>query len=181
MENSLFFLDTKTKSNIPEWSYFVDEVNKIFRLTKKEKYWLSNCNTAKLIVEIPFAAGCFNPERTAISHLCIYIIEIKGFHKYFDHTPDDDYSIFQRLKLISNFESGNKTIIKHGMNILALKMIEGYHNSQFKDKILNHYNPLNTHQWNYIVIKNKLLKDINNYKNESLDFYITNSERGWSW
>lgn len=75
MENTLYFLDTKTKSNIPEWSYFVNEVN----------------------------------------------------------------------------------------------------------KILNHYNPLNTHQWNYIVIKNKLLKDINNFKNESLDFYITNSERGWSW
>lgn len=53
---------------IPEWNYFVSELQKVFKLTKDETYHIENSITAKIIATIPYAANCREPERIAISH-----------------------------------------------------------------------------------------------------------------
>lgn len=150
------------------WNYFVKEMKKVFRFTYKETKWFKNCKTAKLIATIPFAAGCDAPERTAILHLCAYIAEIKGFHKYCSHLPSDDINLFKRLDAIATFENGNQAIIEEGMNILALIMIEGYHKSEEADKKNNVYNPFVSGAWNYEELKFKINNKIkrNNYFSE---------------
>ncbi len=162
-------------NDFPEWEYLATETAKVFNLTKKEAENLYNCNTAKIIAAIPFAANCKEPERTAIAHLCIYVAEVRGFQKYYAHLPSDDDDIFNRLSFISNFESGNQAVIEHGMNILAYIMIEGYNNSRDKDLQEGKYNPFNSGKWNYKELNNLLMKKINEMECSLIDtFFISN-------
>lgn len=164
------------KSNIwdlPEWNYLVEEISKVFRFSEDEKQYFENSYTAKLIATIPFEAGCIEPERTAIAHLCVYVAELRGFQKYYAHLPSDDDDVFNRLARISTFEGGNKEIINHGMNILALIMIEGYKKSMEKDKLNNVYNPFVSGKWNYQSIKNKLIWEINKIEVPNFDWIFT--------
>ena len=157
------------------WEYFVQEMKKVFRFTRKETKWFRNCKTAKLIATIPFAAECDEPERTAIAHLCIYLAEIRGFQKYYAHLPSDDSDLYKRLGFISTFEGGNREIIEYGMNLLALIMIEGYHRSEQKDKQNGTYNPFISETWDYKLLRNKItqsLKDNNYFNFLSLDDWI---------
>ncbi|MBR1638106.1 MAG: hypothetical protein IJ688_01825 [Treponema sp.] len=159
---------------LPIWDYLVNEVSNVYKLTPEEKKQLENSYTAKIIATIPFEAECKNPERTAIAHLCLYVAELKGFQKYCSHLPTDDNDIFNRLAFISTFESGKQEIINHGMNVLALIMLEGYKRSIEKDRINNVYNPLISGKWNYQSIKNKLLWEINKINVPNIDWIFTN-------
>lgn len=168
-------------AEIPEWDYFISEITKVFNLSDIEIKRLSNSTTAKLIAAIPFAAHCYEPERTAIAHLCLYIAEIKGFQKYCSHQYSDNITVFNRLSFISTFEKGNEKTIEHGMNMLAYIMIEGYHKSMQYDKKNNIYNPFVDKSWNYKQLKKTITKTINSYSNELLDTIFTVSPiGGWS-
>ena len=115
---------------VPEWDYFVSEIQNIYRLTNEETEDFSNNTTAKIIAAIPFFAGCYRPELSAISHLSLYLNEKKGFQKFCSCTTLDKTNIFERLEPISNFRGGDKKIIQYGMNTLAYIMIEGYHRTE---------------------------------------------------
>lgn len=158
---------------IPEWDYFVTEIKNVFNLSQKEFQKLRNSSTAKLIAAIPFAAGCYEPERTAIAHLCLYEVELKGFLKHCSHTQSDDKDIFNRLAFIGTFEGGNEKIIEYGMNMLAYIMIEGYHKSERSDRHNNVYNPFVSGAWDYNKTKSKILNVLNSYSNPILDGIFT--------
>ena len=164
---------------VPEWDYIITELSNVFRLTKEETERLYSSNTAKLIAAIPFAAGCKEPERTAIAHLCIYEAEILGFQKYFAHLPSDDSDIFNRLRCISDFDGGNKEVIDHGMSLLALIMLEGYNKSKTEDKKNGIYNPLTSQAWDYISIKQLLLSRILEIDCPELDSYFIPPKLNW--
>lgn len=159
--------------NLPEWDYFVNEITKVFGLTKEEKEKFENSNTAKIIATIPFEAGCNEPERTAIAHLCIYMAEIRGFQKHFAHLPSDDFDIYNRLAFISTFDGGDKNIIKHGMDILAYIMIEGYKKSEAEDLQNNIYNPFVSGNWDYKELKNHILLEVNKMYVSNLDWIFS--------
>lgn len=166
-------------NNFIEWNYLATETAKVFNLSNKESEILYNSNTAKIIAKIPFAAGCKEPERTAIAHLCIYEAEIRGFQKYYAHHPSDDEDLFNRLAFISTFEEGNQAIIEHGMNILAYIMIEGYKRSKDKDLKEGIYNPIANGKWNYKKIKLKLQRKINEIDCPDLDRYFIPVKATW--
>lgn len=167
--------------NFIEWDYLATETARVFNLTDKETVQLYNSNTAKIIAAIPFVAGCKEPERTAIAHLCIYEAEIKGFQKYYAHLPSDDDDIFNRLAFISTFEGGNPAIIEHGMNILAYIMVEGYNRSKEKDLYDGIYNPIANGNWNYKELKNKLRKKINEIECPDIDRYFIPLKANWKY
>lgn len=170
MYNSTLALKNNQNTwNLKQWDYLVTEISNVFRFTNEEKDVFSNNPTAKLIASIPFVANCIEPERTAIAHLCLYVAELKGFQKYCSHVPSDDSDIFNRLAFISTFEGGNRAIIEHGMNILALIMIENYKRTEKSDKEKGGYNPFVAGTWNYKQIKNKLLWDINKIEVPEID------------
>ncbi|MBR4791233.1 MAG: hypothetical protein IK024_10115 [Treponema sp.] len=161
------------------WIYLVEEMKKVYRFTRKETKWFRNCQTAKLIATIPFAAGCDEPERTAIAHLCIYLAEIRGFQRYYAHLPSDDCDLFKRLGFISTFEGGKQDIIEYGMSLLALTMIEGYHKSAQEDKSKGIYNPFISEKWNYKEIKLSLISKIDNFKTLHPNCYESNAADQW--
>lgn len=167
--SNLALKNNQSPWNLKEWDYLVTEISNVFRFTNEEKDVFSNNPTAKLIASIPFIANCIEPERTAIAHLCLYVAELNGFQKYCSHVPSDDSDIFNRLAFISTFEGGNRAIIEHGMNILALIMIENYKRTEKSDKANGIYNPFVAGTWNYKQIKNKLLWDINKIEVPEID------------
>ena len=96
--------------------------------------------------------------------------ELKGFQKYCSHQPSDDSNLFNRLAFISTFEGGNQEIINHGMNILALIMLEGYKKSEKIDSENGTYNPLVSKAWDYQTEKNKLIWEINKIEVPNIDW-----------
>ena len=163
-----------------EWDYLASETARVFNLSKNEAEQLYNSNTAKIIAAIPFAAGCKEPERTAIAHLCIYETELRGFQKFTAHLPSDDEDIFNRLAFISTFEGGNPAVIAHGMNMLAYIMLEGYNRSKEKDLKKGIYNPVANGKWDYKKNKADLLKKINEFECPDLDKYFIPVKARWS-
>ncbi|AEE17912.1 hypothetical protein [Treponema brennaborense] len=174
----LFLQNPEEKERI-DWDYFVSEIQKVFKLNDFEVTRLKNSNVAKIIATIPFAAGCNEPERTAISHLITYIAEIKGFQKYCAHLPCDNFDIYHRLNRLATFSGGDKKIIHEGLSLLALIMLEGYHESQEHDKQNKIYNPLNSGSWNYEQKKAELEKELEVITCESLaDFFTIGVSNG---
>lgn len=163
---------------VPEWDYFISEIKKIYRLTDQELLKFSESSTAKIIAAIPFAAGCYRPEVTAIAHLSLFINEIKGFQKFCACCPLDDMDIYERLEPISHFRGGDKKIIQCGMDTLAYIMIEGYHKSAKSDAENGIYNPFNSGNWNYKSLKNNLTKKVFIDYNPFTTF-ITPGSPGW--
>ena len=108
----------------------------------------------------PFVAGCKLPERSAFGNLCLYLAEKQSITGPGDHCPEDDASVYERLRLLMNFEDGNITVITHGIKILALIMLTGYNRSKEKDNINGIYNPLNKAAWNFDQLTEKLTSDI---------------------
>lgn len=172
MKNNLAFKIQDNEFILPEWDYLVDEVSKVFRLNQSEHERLNNSITAKLIAVLPFEAHCREAERTAIAHLCLYMAELQGFHRYCNHNKTDDSDIFRRLTFISTFEDGDEIVIKHGMNILALIMLENYRKSKDLDEKKNIYNPLVSGTWDYRKIKNQLIEEINQIHIPGLDWIL---------
>lgn len=176
--NSNLAKNEQEEWHLPQWSYLLTEISKVFSLNSKEIENLSNSTTAKIIATIPFESNCKEPERTAIAHLCLYIAELKGFQKYCSHNKEDDADIYNRLAFISTFEGGNYQIIEHGMAILALIMIEGYKKSKQKDEKAGVYNPLVSGTWNYQSIKNSLVWKINKLSVPNLDILLPQADVG---
>ena len=163
---------------VPEWHYFITEIQKVYRLTDDEVEKLSNNQTAKIIAAIPFFAGCYRPEVTAIAHLSLYMNEIKGFGKYCANNYLDDIDLYERLEPISHFRGGNKSIIQMGMDTLAYIMIEGYHKSEEFDLKNGNYNPFISGSWNYKKLKRELSVKVFVDSNPFI-FFPFNGVQGW--
>lgn len=181
---SLAILKTENYSSSLDWEKMVCEFERVFKLSKSEKKRFYNSTTAKIIATIPFAAECKNAQRIAIAHLSLYIVEIRGFHEYCNHTHGDDSSIYNRLEPLNTFDGdGIQEVIRHGMDMLALIMIEGYKASMNKDRFLNTYNPFNSGAWNYEETKSNILHRLNVIECPSLDilFDFNNPQIKNSW
>ena len=177
LKTNAVYQNTLKTWDLPCWSYLETEISNVFRLSNEEKSHLLDNPTAKLIATIPFEAGCNEPERTAIAHLCLYIAEIQGFNKYCSHSQNDDKCVFNRLSFISTFDGGDADIIEHGMNLLAYIMIEGYKASQQADIETGAYNPFNSGAWDYNQLKNELLYKINRISVPNLDNILINEPK----
>ena len=160
MFNTNLAYSISVENAVKDWDYFIVELCKVFNLSFNEKEKLKSSKVAKLIATIPYVAKCNEPERTAIAHLCLYMSEIRGFEKFCSHNQNDDINYMNRLSFISTFNGGDEIIINHGMNLLALAMIEGYNQSSKSDKEKGIYNPFVSKVWNYKRLKNVITKEL---------------------
>lgn len=153
----------------PWWDSLCECITETFRFTEAEQAAFRENRTAQLIGAIPFVAGCEDAERTALAHLCIYVTELRGGSSIGGHHPTDNTSLFTRLRLISAFVGGNRDIINHGMNRLALIMLIGYERSQAADMRNQVYNPLNDGSWDGPAMKRGLEEAIQAFPCAALD------------
>jgi hypothetical protein len=142
------------------WETLYASVAETFRFTSQERTAFAHNRTARLIAAIPFAAGCEEPERTALAHVAVYVTELRGGKRIGDHTPADNASPFTRLRLLSSFKGGNPDIIRHGMTQLALVMLAGYERTREEDQRRGVYNPLNDGSWDAEAMRLNLNRDL---------------------
>ena len=161
-----------TDFKLLDWESMSIKLTEIFRLTDSESENLKNSKTAQLIAAIPFAAGCKQPERSAFGNLCLYLAEKQSITGPGDHCPEDDVSIYERLRPLMNLEDGNFAVITHGMQLLALVMINGYKHSKENDIENGIYNPLNAGIWNFEQLKEHLISEIQAHPCTELDKII---------
>lgn len=151
------------------WDILCSRVARVFRLDDEETKRLSGSTTARLIGAIPYVAGCEEAERTAFGHLCLYMAELRAGHGPGDHTPNDEKSLMNRLRMLANFKGGDARVIDHGMKTLALVMIHGYYRSRDSDAGKGIRNPFADGAWDFAVMSAALAGDIRAFPCEPLD------------
>lgn len=151
------------------WDILCSRIARVFRLDDAETKRLCGSNTARLIGAIPYVAGCEEAERTAFGHLCLYIAELRAGHGPGDHTQDDEKSLMDRLRMLTNFKGGDACVIDHGMKLLAFVMIVGYHRSREYDAGKGIRNPFSDGVWDFDELSAALVRDIRAYPCEPLD------------
>ncbi|MDR2177565.1 MAG: hypothetical protein LBP20_05925 [Treponema sp.] len=169
--------DVRLRERFP-WEKLCGAIAETFRFTARERAEFSRNATARLIGAIPFAAGCDEAERTALAHLAVYMTEIRGGSLIGAHTPADNASLLARLRLIASFKGGDRRVIDHGMNRLALIMIRGYERSRAEDARQGIYNPLNDGSWDAGVMKAKLTGAIGAFPCDMLDRMAPDDKEG---
>lgn len=166
------------------WDSISEDVTSAFRMDKEEKNQFKAKKIAKLIGCLPFLAECEDAKRTAIVHLGTYILSCRETKPYFHPTKGDNENIFERLRLINCFKGGNKNIIRKGMSLIALTMLNDYKRDINIDETLGKYNPLGDKVFNYENAEKELRDNIDKVECEKMDT-IFNSDVGtyefWSW
>jgi hypothetical protein len=166
------------------WEELSESVAQAFRMDGEEKSRFKAKNIARLIGTLPFIARCEDPHRTAVVHLGAYILSVRETKPCFNAAPADNGDLFERLRLISSFKDGDQAIIKKGMSLLALCMIEDYQRDTHLDSVLGKYNPVKEGAFDYPELRENLLKTIHGVESAEVDA-ILDAEVGplayWGW
>jgi len=124
------------------WADLSDAVANAFRMNEDERERFKNKDVARLIGALPFLAGCDDAERTAVAHLGSYVLSIRETKPYANAKQEDNGSVTERLRLISNFKAGDSAILERGMALLALNMVIDYKRDVELDRAIGKYNPV---------------------------------------
>ena len=154
------------------WPDLVEAISVSFRFTEEEKKSFEKRDIARLIGALPFEAGCRDPERIALAHLGTYVISYTGGKKIL--SPKQGESPRNRLERISNFPKSLKTdsrLLKRGLDLLYLNMLEDYERDVEEDKKIERYNP--SEDVDIASLKKKLEKKLGKKKEPRLDKYMT--------
>lgn len=149
------------------WNELVDVVVNQFGYDEVKRNRVSESKLLKVIAAIPYLAGCNNPGRTALIHMSTFCIAAESGKQFFLHNFSDNSSLDQRLYCISNFDGGDKQIIRKGMNLLKLVMLSDHKIDSDMDRWNKKYNPINSNVWNYEQITTTLIKE-----NLAIDCYM---------
>lgn len=176
-------LDNKLSTQNPfseKWDDIVDTVATAYVLSSYEKKELHGSKIAKLIAAIPYIAGCEDPRTVAEIHLTTYLLT-KKTTRVFDSTPADGVDRFRRLTMMTNFVSGNQTIIEKGICLLALTMLCEYNRTAEQDFELERYNPIVMGAINFEIERQFLIDKINSIPCPFIDEIITTFEAQILW
>jgi len=124
------------------WADLSDAVASAFRMNEDERERFKTKDAARLIGALPFLAGCDDAERTAVAHLGSYVLSIRETKPYANAKQEDNGSLTERLRLISNFKGGGPAILERGMSLLALSMVIDYKRDVELDRAIGKYNPV---------------------------------------
>jgi hypothetical protein len=153
------------------WETITGHVAEAMRLSVGELDALRRRSTARLIVALTYIAGCTDPDRVASQHLTTYLLAERA-EAIFDHRREDDRDVFARLERISHFTGGSTKLIRRGMNLLALIMLNGYITSTDTDRRTSVYNPVLSGEWKPDAIQARLVKEIRGIDSPEMDNLI---------
>ncbi len=158
------------------WENLAFEVCKSFSFTEEESDKFFSNKTAKLIGCLPKIAETKTPERDGCSNLAVYIMSIRGTKQFYNHQKCDDADIFSRLHDIMNFNGGDNNIIRKGMSLLALMMINDYKRDEDEDRAVQKYNPISAGTWQFNRLHRQLLDTYEKIESLEIDSILNLSE-----
>jgi len=159
-----------------DWKTTYEAIADTFRFSDEETKHLANSKVAMLIGMLPVIAECEDAERTALSHLAIYLTAAGGGKAWFNHRKSDNADINSRLRLGMSFIGGDKKIIERGMDLLAMVMLSGYNRDKAMDLESGKYNPLNDGSWNFEQLSTRLQSKLEKTPCPKLDVIMTPEE-----
>jgi len=142
-----------------EWNRTARLVADAFRFTPDETERLLANPIARLIGSLPFIVGAEDPDRTAVVNLSAFVMSCRA-ESVADPRPSDDAYVTRRLELLGNFIGGDPDLIRRGMNLIALWMLEDYRRDTAEDLIAGKYNPVGAGVWDYTEEKERLIREI---------------------
>lgn len=155
-----------------------------FRMDQEEAERFREKSIARLIAALPFLAGSAHPVRTATQHVGIYVLSVRETRNSFYATEADDRYVYARLGPISSFEGGDERIIRRGMALLALNMVNDYARDVSLDRMLGKHNPVASGAWNYEAIVRELQRHIEVVDCPHMDDIMASDEGAdgyWEW
>lgn len=158
------------------WEGIADKICSSFSFSDIERLKFLKNKVAKLIGCLPKIAETQTPERDGCSNLAVYIMSTCTTKQFYIHQQCDDADVFSRLHDIMNFNEGNKDIIRKGMSLLSLMMINDYKRDEVEDRDTQKYNPFNSNSWNFDELRNRLLEDYEKTESNSIDSILNLSE-----
>jgi hypothetical protein len=134
----------------PVWARLSAIAAEALRMTDEEATRFRANRVAKLVGLLPFLAGCDDAERSALSHLTVFVLANRGqARRAFDHAPADDADVLARLRTIADFKDGDAALIGRGMALLGLCMLAGYRRDVERDALLGEHNPVGSGVWDW--------------------------------
>lgn len=158
------------------WAFLVSDISRAFGLNERETGKLRNSRAGKLIGMLPRIAGTETPKRDGCSSLAVFLMSIRETKSYYAHQMSDDRDILARLHDVMHFNGGDRQIIRKGMSLLALMMINDYQRDRGEDRAAGRYNPISSGAWDYAELKKELIERIENCRNDEIDRILTISQ-----
>ena len=149
MNNKVLEKSKKSGLYQEQFDSLMAKLTDLFQLSYQDSEKLKQNKIAHIIGKLPYLANCNNPERMALSHLAItYMAAHEACKDTFNHNSTDDVDLLKRLERINHFDGGDKNIIKMGMNLLAIIMLNDHLEDSQIDIDNCKYNPYNSRVWN---------------------------------
>ncbi|MFW5784439.1 MAG: hypothetical protein ACOCY8_07980 [Spirochaetota bacterium] len=163
------------------WQRVLKLVAESFRMDEDETRRFTEKRVARLIAALPFLAHAENPERTAANHASTYVLSVRECAPiYFPKAQDDD-DVYARLKEISRFEGGDRSIIERGMALLALLMVRDYARDVEADKKAGKHNPVASGAWDPERLTESLVQTIQKTPCAEMDEIMSPEPEPMSW
>ena len=125
-----------------DWPRLSGLVSESFSMTPERAAGFKASKAARLVCALPYAAGCPEAERVALSHAAAFVMASYGpSNAAFDHKPEDDASYLARLEPVADHPGGDPDIVEAGLARLALMMLAGYERDLEADRASGAYNP----------------------------------------
>lgn len=139
------------------WKNLVTEVLKGIPELEESREYIMNHRLCRLIGMLPFIAGTEQPLRDGFANLSLFLLSkhnpLSDVH---EHKPQDDQDIMLTLIPYCHFTGGDERILSRGMHLIAMVLLVDYKKNMDRDLDQNHYNPLNSGQWDYDEIMETL-------------------------
>ena len=163
-----------------DWPRLSGLVSESFSMNAERAAGFKASKAAQIVCALPYAAGCPEAERIALSHAAAFVMASYGpSNAAFDHKPEDDASYLARLEPVADHPGGDPDIVEAGLARLALMMLAGYERDLEADRASGAYNPLVSGAWELADAREELLEAARG--DEGLDVIMTADEAATQW
>ena len=164
------------------WKRLLNMAKEVFSIDEERPANLRVNPVFKLIGALPFLAGCDEPERTALSHMSIFLLAASpATRPAFSHNFRDSANLERRMERISHFPGGQKKIINRGMKLLSLAMLSDHVHDIDSDRRIVKLNPVGAGHWDAHEIMKEIRLELLEHPCLAMDSIIDPTEPPLFW
>ena len=115
--------ERKSALFLGEWRKLLEYFKRGLRLTDDEAEKLEQCEVARYVAALPYAAGCMNPDRLAVMLVSLFVVEIRGESPFDTRLSDMDGTLERIEPYFAPLYAtgGNPQVIDKAKYILGMK------------------------------------------------------------
>ncbi len=164
------------------WHELVNKIASAFSFGRNRLDKMSTNSVLKLVAGIPYLANCDEPERIALAHMGTFILAGQdATRSAFAHSFRDSADLERRLDTISHFSDGNSRIIRWGMKLLTIAMINDHIHDRNADQADGKMNPVNAGHWVGEILIANLKEEIGDICDDRLNIFMSDVETQGYW